>query len=355
MKALFIYRFLTRGGVEAVLATRLRGLKKWGIDAQAWFLFDGPGRSLFRGVLDQVHIGSTKALSHYMESKRFAIISILDTPEVFPVLNQMPHAPKFILEVHSPYSENLHYLKSLRMRRMDALFVPSQFQASVVQSRLRKKVAIRVVPNPVGEAFVGQLSNFSPMPERPIVAWLGRLDRLKNWTEFIAIAGQLTAAGSMAQYWMLGRGSEEKVAGKLVRLAQRQGILDSLRWFRGVDQEHIPRVLDAVRTSGGVVVSTSKGDSFGMTIAEAMARGCAVVVPAEGPFREFVTSGEHGFDYPLGDAAQAAQQIKQLLEKEPLRRSLGENGRTSIVARHGPQVALGVLAGELKKVYTGAE
>lgn len=351
MKALFIYRFLTLGGVEAVLATRLKGLKHWAIEAQVWFLFDGPGKTLFSGVFDQVQIGSTKALARYVETTAFEIISVLDTPEVFPVLNQMPHTQKIILEVHSPYPENLQYLRRLKLQRIDALFVPSQYQVSVVQSRIRRQANLRVVPNPIGAAFVDQPLDFSPAPERPIVAWLGRLDKLKNWMEFVSIAGKLTASGNRAQYWILGRGSEEKVAGKLYRMAQRRGVLDSLRWFRGVDQEHIPRVLDAVRASGGVVVSTSRGDSFGMTIAEAMARGCAVVVPTEGPFREFVTSGEHGFDYRLGDAAHGAQRIKELLEQNALRRSFGEKARTSILARHAPQVALEVLAQELKGVY----
>lgn len=351
MKVLFIYSFLTMGGVESVLATRLKGLKL--INAEAWFLFDGPGKSLFNRVLDQVHVGSTKALSRYIDSNAFEIISVLDTPQVFPILNQMPPGQKIILEVHSPYQENLQYLKRLRLQRLEAIFVPSQFQINVVQSRLREEVDFRVVPNPLGEAFVNRPSDFSPAPERPIVAWLGRLDKLKNWPEFVAIAGNLKAGGIKAHYWILGRGSEEKVAGKLYQMAQEKGVLDALRWYRGVDQEHIPRVLDAVRSSGGVVVSTSRGDSFGMTIAEAMARGCAVVVPAEGPFGEYVTSGEHGYHYRLGDAVDGAGRIRELLEQDELRRSFGGKARASILARHSPQVALEVLARELKDVYGG--
>ncbi len=56
MKVLFVYKYLTLGGCETVLRARLDGLTALGVDARAWFLNDGPGRSIFAGVEDRVHL-----------------------------------------------------------------------------------------------------------------------------------------------------------------------------------------------------------------------------------------------------------------------------------------------------------
>ena len=47
MKVLFVYKYLTLGGVETVLRARLDGLAECGIDAHAWFFDDLGGRALF--------------------------------------------------------------------------------------------------------------------------------------------------------------------------------------------------------------------------------------------------------------------------------------------------------------------
>ena len=47
MKILFVYKYLTMGGVESVLSARLMGLPNFGVDARAWFLSDGAGRGCF--------------------------------------------------------------------------------------------------------------------------------------------------------------------------------------------------------------------------------------------------------------------------------------------------------------------
>jgi glycosyltransferase involved in cell wall biosynthesis len=108
--------------------------------------------------------------------------------------------------------------------------------------------------------------------------------------------------------------------------------------------------LDAIRSSGGVVVSTSRGDSFGMTVAEGMARACAVVVPSKGPFQEFVKPEVHGLHYRLGTPNDGAKQIIKLLQDDQFRVACGMRGRSDILQRHAPDQALRVLVRELQNL-----
>jgi glycosyltransferase involved in cell wall biosynthesis len=109
--------------------------------------------------------------------------------------------------------------------------------------------------------------------------------------------------------------------------------------------------LDAVRDSGGVVVSTSRGESFGMTVAEAMARACAVVTPARAPFTEFVTDKDTGLLVPLTGPnciETAAETIAALLNDGERRAEMGKRARVAVLERFAPGPALAALARELR-------
>jgi glycosyltransferase involved in cell wall biosynthesis len=353
VKVLFIYKFLTMGGVETVLRVRLEGLPRHDIDAHAWFLFDGPGRVIFEGMEPRTHVGSTAMLRDFFIQENFDLVSSLDTEEVFPTIRKLRDQPLVVIEAHSPYPENLEYLRFLGDLPVAAFFVPSSYQAEVIRTKIGTEANIQVIPNPLAASFGGELGVFSPRPPRPVVAWIGRLDDLKNWVEFIDIAGHLRETNENTEFWIVGRSGGEEISQALYKRAQRAGILDRLRWYRGLPYGHIPTLLDAVRVSGGVVVSTSKGDSFGLTIAEGMARGCAVVVPSEGPFREFVTDGVHGWVYPLGSSKDGAEKIDSLLKNDLLRSEFGQRGRVSILDKYGTPNALNVLASTLQQLFQG--
>ena len=352
MKALFVYKFLTMGGVETVLRVRLEGLPELGVDAHAWFLFDGPGRVIFEGIESRVHVGSTAMLRDFLIEERFDLVSSLDTEEIFPTLRRLRGQPILVVEAHSPYPESLEYLRFLGDLSVAAFFVPSAYQAQRIRTSVGKDANIEVIPNPLSDRFGAGLQDFSPKPPHPVVAWIGRLDELKNWVEFVDIAGHLRKRYEKIEFWIVGRSGGEEISQALYKRTQRVGIIDRLRWFRGLPYAHMPSLLDAVRASGGVVVSTSRGDSFGLTIAEGMARGCAVVVPSEGPFREFVTDGVHGLIYQLGSSKDGAEKIDSLLKDDQLRSAFGHRGRQDILEKHSPEKALKVLASTLQQLVS---
>ncbi len=87
-----------------------------------------------------------------------------------------------------------------------------------------------------------------------------------------------------------------------------------------------------------------------MSVGEAMARECAVVVPEKGPFPEYVTDGVTGRLYPPGDVRRAAEAVAAFLQDDGGRRSCGQRAREAILSRHAPDVALEILAAELRAV-----
>ena len=136
------------------------------------------------------------------------------------------------------------------------------------------------------------------------------------------------------ELWVAGRLVEPATSRRLYQSAKRAGILDRLRWFENFPHVWIHRWLDAVRESGGVVLATSKGESFGMSVAEAMARRCPVVVPAEPPFNEFINHDVEGKLFRHGSAKKAAVEVENFLRNRNHRLSCGIRARDRILEHH---------------------
>jgi len=344
MKVLFVYKYLTLGGVEAVLRTRLDGLSDFGIKAHAWFLSYVDGQSILDPADPRVWIGDVEHFRAHLQENEYSLVSSIDTEEIFPVIVDQKSEVKFVIEAHTPYRENLGYLRHAGDVPITAVLVPSNFQCEFVRPYLTKPVPIHVVPTPLMDRFTTDLLEFSPRPERPILAWIGRLDDLKNWRDFLRLAGKLTELHDELQVWVAGRALSRRTGRELYMVAKKHRLLPCLRWFMNLPYSKVPAFLDAVRCSGGVVVSTSKGESFGMTIAEAMARGCAVVVPSYGPFLEFVEDGVSGYLYKAGSVIDAVEKANTLISDSRLRDSYGQKARETILEAHQAERALALLA-----------
>lgn len=348
MKVVFVYRYLTLGGVESVISARLQALAQAGIDAHAFFLSEAGGRPLFDGLEEKLHVGSLGELEDFLAAG-VDIVTSIDTPEVFPLFAGESSRPPLVAEVHTTYPASLGYLGSLADAGVDRVFVPSEAQAELVRGRVRGEIDVRLVPNPLARDFVATLAD-APQSPRPVLGWIGRLDEHKNWRRLLEVARNLPRDGSRPEIWMVGRPVDPGGGEMLHRRAREAGLLGRLRWLPGVSRRVIVRFLDQIRATDGVLLVTSEAESFGMTVAEGMARGCAVVVPERGPFDEFVEHDATGCLYRPGDAASAARVVAGLLADSRRAARLGRAARESVLRRYAPRVALRVLAEELREV-----
>lgn len=349
MRVIFVYQYLTVGGVERVLCTRLEELADLGVEGHAWFLADGPGRSLFGHVEDRLHVGSADDCARELEIRPFDAVTVIDTEEMFPALMRVPRCPPILVEVHTPNRENRVYLNWLRRVPLKGLLAPSHYQAGLVMNILREEIPVYVVPNPLQSVFTQSIAKFRGAPPVPVVAWVGRLDRLKNWRGFVDVAAHVLANHhAPVEFWLVGHGQVRTGPDELFRHARRRKVLPHLRWFRDLAPNLMPRLYDAIRDSGGVVVSTSRHESFGLSVAEAMARGCPVVVPNSGPFPEFIEDGAEGCLYKPGSSKDAAEKIHWLLDDPRARERMGAQARRRVLEAFSPQAALPALLSALE-------
>lgn len=331
IKILFYYEYLGLGGVEVILATRLRALMKSDYQVRAMFMQDAGGRLLFKGMEDSIIIPASpiQKMDALLDFQPDILVS-LDTPSIVSAARKLLPNINVFYEIHTTYPQALRPLRNQKfIQQVNHFIVPSKFQAQFVREIInRPDIAMDIVPDPLDERYFSPLEPSIGKANQPIIAWVGRLDNLKNWRSFIEIAARISSKRQDVEFRLIGglySPMEEQNA--LWIQMVKNNLLQQMRWYPSLDPEHMPAMLDEIRNSGGCVVSTSRIESFGMSILEAMGRACPVVVPDGGSLAELAGEQTRGLTYPLARLDEAVQKILPLLDNPTLRQELGEHAR----------------------------
>ncbi len=157
-------------------------------------------------------------------------------------------------------------------------------------------------PLPAGRRLVVQVANV--MPD-------------KDYPTLIAAAAKLAAVRSDVHFVFVGRGTDSPAMARTVRQAGLDGAV-TLAGHR----DDVPNILAAA----GAFVLSSRSESFGMAVVEAMAAGLPVIVSDLPAFRELLADGREGLKVPPGDPEALAGAIARVLDDASLRRRLSAAG-----------------------------
>lgn len=312
MKVLVGYRYGILGGVCTQLASRMEG---WTADVTFAFREFHGGEKLLEpyGTVAQLEPEAFGARARAAD-----VVSVIDTPEYLDAVETV--ARPVLLEVHTTTERGLAYLENRRWQG-HRVAVPSAASARLVTER-GVTVPVDVVGNVVDtEAFRPQPAE-GHVPERPLLAWVGKLDGHKNWEAFLEVAARVVHAGHDVEAWMVGGyTAHPPVVQSLLEAVSALDLHDRFRWLPRIPYASMPKFYAAVRASGGLAISTTRNESFGMSLAEALASGVPTVAPAVGALPELVPfAGTEGAPYlsfyGVGNLGEAAHAVARLLGSE---------------------------------------
>jgi glycosyltransferase involved in cell wall biosynthesis/2-polyprenyl-3-methyl-5-hydroxy-6-metoxy-1,4-benzoquinol methylase len=312
-RILFVYQYLTLGGVEIVIHTRLKEMARLGVPSKALFFYDLGGRSIFQDLKDQIVVTSNPdEQRELLDEFSPEFVVTFDSPQIIPVAKAVNPDCRIIYEAHTIYPRNFRPLRDKDlMGQCAAIFVPSEHQR--VRRFETSHLPVFVVPNALKEEFFQDSEAEGRRPEQPIVVWVGRIDDRKNWRGFISVAFEIRTAAN-PEFWMVGGARALPEAQRqLWRAISKKGLEEELRWFPAIQHDKMPGLLRHVSRSGGCLLSTSRTESFGIAVLEAMACGCPVVVPEVGALVDLVKDGTTGRIYAPGSNAGAARSTLDLL------------------------------------------
>lgn len=314
MKVLISYAFCTKGGVETALYNRLKELDRNQVETDLHFFRDYGGVSLFEDYSGEVIIQpNTESLQNIIDEKNYDVVISIDTTEILRILQKMDYRGKIGLEVHTTYEQNLKYLEDKIIDIVDFVIVPSQYQKNLVQSRLAHK-KIHVLGNAVSDCITYHKDSVAKYGKR-MVLWVGRIDPHKNWRLFLKIASELHKRDDQYAFWVVGGlKSEPSEINEFEKLIYQYGLECVVRWIPQVPYDRISEIYSCAANSGGCYISTSINESFGMTIIEAMACRCPVIVNQVGALPELVENGR-GLCLEEMEALEQIERIQAFLSE----------------------------------------
>lgn len=161
-------------------------------------------------------------------------------------------------------------------------------------------------------------------PDIPVVAYVGRVTRIKRPDRFVAVAREVRRAVPAARFVVCGEGD---LAGALAGQAGTEDLLQPLGWRADVE---------TVYAAADLVLLTSDNEGMPVSLIEAGQVGIAVVATDVGSVAEVVRSGETGL-LAAPDVAELARHTVRLLKDPGLRRDMGQRARDWTTRRFGAE------------------
>lgn len=197
------------------------------------------------------------------------------------------------------------------LTRLDAFVTVSEGDAASYREQMPLPgTRVLAIPNSVPEPMVAP----SDTSGTTVVA-AGRLASEKQYQVLIEAFGKVVAVRPEWTLRICGWGNQKD------RLRRR---IDELGLYNSVHLMGPRSPIEPEWVKGAIAVSTSRHESFGMTLVEAMRCGLPVVSTDcdYGP-REIIEDGVDGLLVPVGDADAVAGALLKLIDDEELRRRMG--------------------------------
>jgi glycosyltransferase involved in cell wall biosynthesis len=313
------YDYCNLGGVTSIFKQRIELLRRVGSKFGFSFHFasDLGGRDELEripGVFVQICPGADfrSWSTSKIENSNHPII-LIDQPEI---LSNIGCKDKSILyEVHTSLEQAFKRMRGVEFTAVSRIACPSRW----VKDKLREVIPlfpsekVDIIPNFVDcDKFSPINEEYDQIARRPIL-WVGKLNIEKNSPDAISILERLSGSHSIFPIFLTGGGADQAAVVKFLSRLRSSRLIEESQWIVNLPNHDMPRLLNIVRANGGVFLSTSKFESFGLAALEAMSCGVPVVAAGVGGLKEVVRDGSSGFLYELGDIETAVGCIERLL------------------------------------------
>lgn len=148
-------------------------------------------------------------------------------------------------------------------------------------------------------------------PEPYTLLYVGRLSRNKRIDILIETVALLKKSLPNVKLKIVGE-DWEGIQKELELLADHRGMSKNVEFLGKIERRELTEHL----SKATFFVSASQYEGFGISVLEAMASGCPVVLNDIPAFREFVNHGENGFLVDFTDYESVAALLDGLMEKD---------------------------------------
>ena len=163
-------------------------------------------------------------------------------------------------------------------------------------------------PENLDKAFISDFKKEYSLDNKHIITTVGRITQLKDHQTFIRAIDAVKQNNVNVVGLIVGgvREDKQEYAHSLEALVKELALEDNII-FTGSQS----KVAEIYVLSNVVVSSSKKPESFGRSVAEALALNTPVVATDHGGVLDIIVEGENGFFYPVGESEALAECIDQ--------------------------------------------
>lgn len=338
MKILFTF-YVPSGGVETLNRLRCESLQKNGIECHVLYLM--PGSGSHNSVSFPVFITSQdEDIRAILNANHYDAIIVTSDYLLLERLRRLGYGGILIYEsqglgtrseARNIIIESVPFLQSF----CNAVLIPPTDHLLELFIEICPWLQRYVIPNLVDVQGFRYIPAEAPVD--PVIAWVGRLESNKNWSEYLKIAHHIRKAKPNLHLWMFhdpvlaSDDQKEAFNAELHYL----GLNDRLNVFTNMPNQMMPVYYSSIAASGGFLLSSSVTEGFGYAVAEAVCCSCPVLSTDSDGVRSFITHNITGKFYPLGNVEAAVNEGLELMDNIPLREAICYQGRQHMVTHFG--------------------
>lgn len=326
LKVLYMIHDARRGGVQSVMLRVIAALDRSRVEPVVLFPFDGPCAAELRQQGVTVHTGGDQT-PFFWRFKRFLII-----PRLIGYARQADlvhlNSTKLVpaaLAVSLAGARTVFHLHELAARigpllravigRADCVAFCSQtcadHYAGVAARQRRLLLNAVAIPDPLPERRAAGV---------PRVVMIGSINAGKGQDLLLEAFALVRQQAELHFYGNVGLSAKGYAEG--LRERAREPELAGRVYFHPPTDD-----VGGVLAESAVLVHTSRRESFGLVLVEAMAAGLPVIAHDLEGMREVVDDGVCGYLVQPGDSPALAERIDVLLADPALRQQMGSAGR----------------------------
>lgn len=258
----------------------------------------------------------------------------IETRSVWPALRHRCYRSSLFATAPLAANVALHRAIGTWQRKVDAFIALSSFQRDLVSQGGIPTERIHVRPNFVeGSAQPTRITDRSNQ-----VLFVGRLSQEKGvhtlieaWEKLGGAAPELLIIGDGPCKWDL--------------VKQASGL--PIRFLGQASKEFVSKAMESCKL---LVLPSEWYETFGLVVAEAMARGTPAIVSDLGALPEIVDDGVNGLIFPAGDSLSLSKKVTAALDNVNLLQTMSANARATYDTKYS--IEAGYLS--LLKVYEQA-
>lgn len=233
--------------------------------------------------------------------------------------NYVPFIPRRV------FRPLIRFLTRRQCHNLQGLIVPSSAMLKVIRD-YHIQLPTRILPTGIDpERFsrgdgAGFRKRHHIEPDRPVMVHIGRIGHEKNIDFLLHVHHQVLQQLPQTLFVIAGEGPSLE---HLKQLSEKLGTRDNIRFVGYLDRN--TTLLDCYR-AGNVFVFSSRTETQGLVLLEAMACGVPVVSTAELGTRDILLP-QRGALVVEEDVDQFAATVQQVLEMPDLQRRMSREGR----------------------------